>query len=422
MARFKRDEQRTSRSGGSSGEGSSYFFLPYGPATPSRHPGSVGEGARSLLSKWNTSWPSRTSSASRTSSRHQKADVDKLKARKKELTTSSAGQIRGRQDQPHPADPRVQRGEQAQTLGKRISTRGTTAGKSPSTIATRRKQARKALEEADRAEGRKKADAMLADPPAPPPKPGVTAEMRHLEEEIARNSRRAQQIGAALGTLPAKVREAWSLAKEVEELVTSKLRVEVDHQGRIDKAVADMVRLEGRRPGRQREDEKLVVSAVATCARPPPCGRRGAASSGSTSIRRQRGGEPRASHRQGRTPGRRCELRPRQSEERAHPSQPQPAHHVDGGAVPDPQVVTHCRRPTDVDREAATAARRATWASTAAITRAPTPGASSALTRFRKDALRDAPGREIRLPPCHQGQGRATDRLPTRRTTTKKSR
>jgi len=55
------------------------------------------------------------------------------------------------------------------------------------------------------------------------------------------------------------VREAWSLAKEVEELVTSKLRVEVDHQGRIDKAVADMVRLEGPAdPAANEKDEKLV--------------------------------------------------------------------------------------------------------------------------------------------------------------------
>ena len=50
---------------------------------------------------------------------------------------------------------------------------------------------------------------------------GVSPEMLHLREEVARNSKRADQIDKALGSLPGKVREAWEKAGSAERKVVA---------------------------------------------------------------------------------------------------------------------------------------------------------------------------------------------------------
>src|SRR6185503_1547876 len=119
-------------------------------------------------------------------------------------------------------------------------------------------EARTELEEADRQGGRQKADQMLADPPPLAAKPGVTLEMLHLQEEIARNSKRAEQIDKALGSLPGRVHEAWEKARDLERKVVDGVKVEVRHQERVDKAVADMTRIDGPQdPAAGEKDEKV---------------------------------------------------------------------------------------------------------------------------------------------------------------------
>jgi len=130
--------------------------------------------------------------------------------------------------------------------------------------------ARRQLEEADRQNGRQKADELLADPPPLAPQPGVSSEMLHLKEEVARNSKRAEQIDKALGSLPGKVREAWEKAREAERRVVAKVKVEIQHQERVDRAVADMARIDGPPdPAPTEKDEKLQAKLRAdACANP----------------------------------------------------------------------------------------------------------------------------------------------------------
>src|SRR6267154_2304475 len=124
--------------------------------------------------------------------------------------------------------------------------------------------ARRELEEADRQNGRQKADQMLADPPPLPAETGVSSETLHLKEEIARNSKRAEQIDKSIGSLPGKVHDAWEKAAELERKVVAKVKVEVQHQERVDRAVADMTRIDGSAdPAGSEKDEKLQAKARA---------------------------------------------------------------------------------------------------------------------------------------------------------------
>src|SRR6266498_3837529 len=119
-------------------------------------------------------------------------------------------------------------------------------------------EARRALEAADHDNGRKLADEMLADPPPLSPQPGVSLEMLHLKEEIARNSRRADQIDRTFGSLPGKTREAWEKARDTERKVVSKVKTEVEHQQKVDRAVNEMTRIDGPAdPAPSEKDEKL---------------------------------------------------------------------------------------------------------------------------------------------------------------------
>src|SRR5882724_2201413 len=118
--------------------------------------------------------------------------------------------------------------------------------------------ARKDLEAADRQGGRKKADELLADPPPMAPQAGVSLDMLHLKEEIARNAARADHVGRALGSLPERAREAWDKAREAELKVVSKVKVEVLHQERVDHAVNEMTRIDGPGdPAANEKDEKI---------------------------------------------------------------------------------------------------------------------------------------------------------------------
>jgi cytochrome c2 len=131
-------------------------------------------------------------------------------------------------------------------------------------------EARTKLEETDRQNGRQKADQMLADPPPLGAKPGVTLEMLHLQEEIARNSKRADQIDETIGSLPGRVKEEWEQARELERKVADKVKAEVRHQERVDKAVADMIRIDGPQdPAAGEKDEKVQAKLRAdACAVP----------------------------------------------------------------------------------------------------------------------------------------------------------
>src|SRR5258706_10114109 len=130
--------------------------------------------------------------------------------------------------------------------------------------------ARKWLENADLASGRKRADEMLADPPPLSPQSDVSLGMLHLKEEIARNTKRADQIEEALGGLPGKVQEPWEKARDAERKVVDKVRVEVEHQKRVDKAVNAMTRIDGPAdPASNEKDEKLQAKLRAdACATP----------------------------------------------------------------------------------------------------------------------------------------------------------
>src|SRR5262249_26982261 len=105
--------------------------------------------------------------------------------------------------------------------------------------------ARAKLEETDRQNGRQKADQMLADPPPLAPQPGVTAEMLHWREERGRNRKRAAKTDKLRGSLPGRVKEEWEKARALERKVVDKVRGEVSHQERVDRAAADMSRIDG---------------------------------------------------------------------------------------------------------------------------------------------------------------------------------
>src|SRR5262249_14925245 len=106
-------------------------------------------------------------------------------------------------------------------------------------------RARKALEAKDLANGRATADKLLADPPPLAPGKDETDAMRHLREEMGRNGKRAEQIGHGLGSLPSQVRDVWTEARDAELKVVEQVKREVEHQKKVDVAVATMDRLDG---------------------------------------------------------------------------------------------------------------------------------------------------------------------------------
>lgn len=88
-------------------------------------------------------------------------------------------------------------------------------------------------------------DAIYADPAAPP-RGEMNAKQHHLATEIARMTAHVQNIDKALSDAPSKeAREALVKSKAAEQEVIERLKVEVKHQKRIDDAEAAMAAIDG---------------------------------------------------------------------------------------------------------------------------------------------------------------------------------
>ncbi len=108
---------------------------------------------------------------------------------------------------------------------------------------------RKAYQEAyatDPAKAQAETDRIYADPPAPPKGEGSGDKMHHLEAEIARMRAHIKQIDAAVAGAPSDAaRKALATSKHFEQDVIEKLEVEIKHQIRVDKALAEMGKIDG---------------------------------------------------------------------------------------------------------------------------------------------------------------------------------
>jgi hypothetical protein len=280
--------------------------------------------------------------------------------------------------------------------------------------------ARKQLENADLAGGRKRADEMLADPPPLSAQPNVSLEMLHLKEEIARNTKRADQIDEALGGLPGKAQEAWEKARDSERKVVDKVRVEVEHQKRVDKAVNEMIRIDGPGdPASNEKDEKLQVKLRAdACAAPGARETRHCiqwldldpVDSELAALERAIAKAER--------PVEDAKLRLTKADEKAHPRL-NPSNLIASlvGPYQIQQVVTHWQdAEADVEREAVDRCMTCHMGADSGNY------ADSALPRqfrthpFRKTLFTSHPVEKFGCTSCHQGQGRATDALAHSRT------
>ncbi len=108
------------------------------------------------------------------------------------------------------------------------------------------------------AEGEKLGDQLYADPPQPKQGPQTTDKMFHLEAEIARNEAHAKHIDDVLPKFTAdskapkderdaieRIQKALRASKAAEEAVVACIKVEVTNQARVDKALAEMARIDG---------------------------------------------------------------------------------------------------------------------------------------------------------------------------------
>ncbi|HEX9296736.1 MAG TPA: hypothetical protein VF881_12915 [Polyangiaceae bacterium] len=276
-------------------------------------------------------------------------------------------------------------------------------------------EARRALEAADHDNGRKLADEMLADPPPLSPQPGVSLEMLHLKEEIARNSRRADQIDRTFGSLPGKTREAWEKARDTERKVVSKVKTEVEHQQKVDRAVNEMTRIDGPAdPAPSEKDEKLQGKQRAEVC----------AASGARDTRHclqwldldpvdtEIAALDRAIAKAER-PMEDAKLRLTKADEKAHPKL-DPRNLIQSlvGPYQIQQVVTHWQdADADVEREAVDRCQTCHMgADSANYTDASLPR-QFRTHPFRKTLFATHPVEKFGCTPCHQGQGRATDAL-----------
>jgi cytochrome c551/c552 len=95
-------------------------------------------------------------------------------------------------------------------------------------------------------EGDKRGDAIYADPPLPKQAEGVTDKMFHLQSEIARMEVHIKNIEAAIADSPNRpIREALEASRKAETEVVEDLKVEEKHQVRVDAAVAAMAKIDG---------------------------------------------------------------------------------------------------------------------------------------------------------------------------------
>jgi cytochrome c2 len=280
--------------------------------------------------------------------------------------------------------------------------------------------ARKRLENADLAGGRKKADEMLADPPPLSPQSGVSLEMLHLKEEIARNTKRADQIQENLGGLPGRVQEAWEKARDSERKVVEKVRVEVEHQKRVDKAVSEMSRIDGPAdPAPSEKDEKLQTKL-----RGEACAAQGARETRHCiqwldldPVDSELAALDRAIAKAER-PVEDAKLRLTKADEKANPKfNPSNLIATLVGPYQIQQVVTHWQdAEADVEREAVD---RCTTCHMGADSGNYTDAGLPRQFRthpFRKTLFTAHPVERFGCTSCHQGQGRATDALAHSRT------
>ncbi|HEY3593148.1 MAG TPA: hypothetical protein VGL13_04720, partial [Polyangiaceae bacterium] len=347
----------------------------------------------------------------------QKADVDQQKAKKKQLEDEQKnGRYAAAKAKQTVLSHRYAAAEQGQTFGKSDLDEAyyyrQLAEYDRDAVEER---ARKALEELDRVQGRQIADAMLADPAPTAPKPGQSAELHHLEAEIARNSARAEQIDHGLRVLPAKAREAWEQARDAERLVVAKLKLEVQHQTRIDQALADMARIEGPAdPAVNEKDDSVAAKLRGAACQLPDLRetRRCIQWLDLDPVDNELGNLDRAIAKAER-PVEDARLRLDKGEERAHPKlNPKQLVMSLVGPYQIQQVVTHWQdAEADVDREAVDRCQTCHQGVDGGnYTDAKLPR-QFRTHPFRKTLFTAHPIEKYGCTPCHQGQGRATDDL-----------
>jgi cytochrome c551/c552 len=98
----------------------------------------------------------------------------------------------------------------------------------------------------DPGKGDKVADGIYADPAQKPKPAEMTEKMFHLHAEIERNEAHVKRLDEAMGKAPSdKVRRAMAESRKLEHEVVEKIKVEVVHQAKVDTAVASMDKVDG---------------------------------------------------------------------------------------------------------------------------------------------------------------------------------
>ena len=94
--------------------------------------------------------------------------------------------------------------------------------------------------------GEKKADELYADPPSAPKPPEMTEKMYHLVSEIARNEAHVKAIDEALAKSESPaIAKALRASRAAEQDVADHIQLEVKNQKRVDDALEAMARIDG---------------------------------------------------------------------------------------------------------------------------------------------------------------------------------
>lgn len=98
----------------------------------------------------------------------------------------------------------------------------------------------------DRPERANEPDEIYADPSAPPPVEGESAELHHLRTEVARMTAHAEALQTAISNdNPPEIVRALEQSRQAELKVVELLETEIKHQAKIDDALAKMAELRG---------------------------------------------------------------------------------------------------------------------------------------------------------------------------------
>jgi cytochrome c551/c552 len=98
----------------------------------------------------------------------------------------------------------------------------------------------------DAKKGEAKGDQIYADPPMSPKKPEWSEKLYHLKAEIERMQAHVKQIDAAVNSAESDaIRKALNASKHHEQEVIERIEVEVKHQQRVDDALAAMGKIDG---------------------------------------------------------------------------------------------------------------------------------------------------------------------------------